>query len=200
MLRCDSVDCLLIEAFLASGDTASNIITFRGQGGPISTTGDDVDTVTGSDTESAIIGGSPRGEAPKRRRTTSASSTCSATSADSRSAGRRPSGVGASRQADGSGPSGDGLSATPRAASRRQQRRLAANAGGQLDALLDLLREESRRDADARKEAAEREAASLAVQERAASTMDRVEGHMGHFATIMGEMIATMRGNRQPRE
>lgn len=74
-----------------------------------------------------------------------------------------------------------------------------APAGAQLDLLLDLWRQETERDAAAQREAAEREAAALAVQQRAVSAMDRVAGNMDRFATLMGEMVAAIRGSSEPR-
>ena len=92
----------------------------------------------------------------------------------------------------------DGVNATPRAARRRQQRRQTSTSS-QLETLVKLWRQESARDAAAQQEAAEREAAALAVQRNAISAMDRVAGQMDRFADMMGEMVSVMRGSRGPR-
>ena len=102
----------------------------------------------------------------------------------------RPSGS----DTGGDGPTGDDLGATPRAARRRQQRRQASGASAlQIYQLLDLWRQEAERDAASQQEAAEREAAALAVHHRAVSTMERVAGQMDCFTSVMAEMVATMR-------
>ena len=176
------------------GSARSDVVTFRGLGRPASTAGDDVATIPDSDVESLASASSALAPASHRTRTTSASSSGSGSGAGApahsrQSGGRRPSGA----------ENGDGLSATPRAARRRQQRRQATSAGAQLDLLLDLWRQETERDAAAQREAAEREAAALAVQQRAVSAMDRVAGNMDRFATLMGEMVAAIRGSSEPR-
>ena len=158
----------------------------------MSTAGDDTSTLSaGSDVESLASTGTARDGVRQRPPTASASSESATGSGAGLSGSQRSAGM--RSDTSGDGPTGDDLGATPRAARRRQQRRQASGASAQICQLVDLWRQEAERDAASQQEAAEREAAALAVHHRAVSTMERVAGQMDRFTSVMAEMVATMR-------